>query len=251
MDLCLVRLFVPEICLTDLAPPGWLASDVAHRDLKSANVLFDRGLMPKLCDFAFSKHSEKKAAVTAAPQLPRAGASLDTAVQTARPQPRSGSDGIVLPSPGLRVAPESDQLMGGQPVGTPQWMAPEVLSGEASTTVDLLAADVWSFGVIVWEILNRQHPYAGMSPHAVMWGVVEDGLKPTHEGFRGLSLSTHTSAPPFWTELCDECWAREPSERPTFNDIVKRLASQAQQAKDPPAGTAVVQAAVAAVSSGA
>jgi serine/threonine protein kinase len=34
------------------------ANDVAHRDLKSSNVLYDRDLHVKLCDFAFSKFKE-------------------------------------------------------------------------------------------------------------------------------------------------------------------------------------------------
>lgn len=41
-------------------------------------------------------------------------------------------------------------------VGTPQWLAPEIGEGEVFTK----AADVFSFGVVMWEISTRQLPYA-------------------------------------------------------------------------------------------
>jgi hypothetical protein len=40
--------------------------------------------------------------------------------------------------------------------GSPKWTAPEVLNGETYDT----AADVWSYGVVVWELLTRAVPYA-------------------------------------------------------------------------------------------
>eukprot|EP01047_Picozoa_sp_COSAG01_P016719 COSAG01_NODE_864_length_13055_cov_18.442498_8_plen_180_part_00 len=44
-------------------------------------------------------------------------------------------------------------------VGTPAWMAPEVLCAQPYG----LKADVYSFGVIVWEALARAVPWAGMT----------------------------------------------------------------------------------------
>eukprot|EP00923_Selenidium_pygospionis_P040319 GHVN01069709.1.p1 GENE.GHVN01069709.1~~GHVN01069709.1.p1 ORF type:complete len:1202 (+),score=273.20 GHVN01069709.1:504-3608(+) len=43
-------------------------------------------------------------------------------------------------------------------VGTHHWMAPEVLRGEGFT----MASDVYSFGMILWEMLTREIPYRGM-----------------------------------------------------------------------------------------
>ena len=42
-------------------------------------------------------------------------------------------------------------------VGTPMWMAPEVLMNESFT----FKADVYSFGVIVWELLTGKVPWKG------------------------------------------------------------------------------------------
>jgi serine/threonine protein kinase len=42
-------------------------------------------------------------------------------------------------------------------VGTPHWMAPEILRGEKFRD----GSDVYSFGIIVWEMVNGEIPYMG------------------------------------------------------------------------------------------
>ena len=44
--------------------------------------------------------------------------------------------------------------------GSVHWTAPEVLN--ESGDVDFILADVYSFGIILWELLTRTQPYAGM-----------------------------------------------------------------------------------------
>jgi serine/threonine protein kinase len=44
-------------------------------------------------------------------------------------------------------------------VGTTHWMAPEVLRSEMYTD----AADVYSFGALLWEMLSREIPYRNLS----------------------------------------------------------------------------------------
>lgn len=58
--------------------------------------------------------------------------------------------------------------------GTFAYRAPELLRGEAPGT----EADVYSFGVTLWQMESRRVPYAGQDPHAVVFGVVAYNLRP-------------------------------------------------------------------------
>lgn len=45
----------------------------------------------------------------------------------------------------------------------PEWMAPELLRGEPSNE----KSDIYSFGVILWELVTLQQPWSGLSPAQV------------------------------------------------------------------------------------
>jgi serine/threonine protein kinase len=60
-------------------------------------------------------------------------------------------------------------------VGTPMWMAPEIIMGKKYTE----KADVYAFGIILWEILTRLEPYEEKEPMQIVVEVVNDGLRPT------------------------------------------------------------------------
>eukprot|EP00727_Mastigamoeba_balamuthi_P005677 m51a1_g1729 putative serine threonine kinase (1689) ;mRNA; f:135134-146420 len=62
-------------------------------------------------------------------------------------------------------------------IGTIFWTAPEVLGGADCTT----KSDVYSFAVIVWEIMTREVPYEELNPHTVHLRVVNEGLRPLLE----------------------------------------------------------------------
>jgi len=48
-------------------------------------------------------------------------------------------------------------------VGTPEWMAPELLRNEPFTE----KCDVFSFGVIMWELCTLKRPWDGVKPMQV------------------------------------------------------------------------------------
>ena len=99
-------------------------------------------------------------------------------------------------------------LMTGQ-CGTYQWMAPEVVRGHSYTE----KADVYSFGINLWEIYTRQIPYNQMVPIQAAVAVMNKGLRP--------ELPAHT--PPTYRTLVHECWDQNPNLRPSFDQILVRL----------------------------
>lgn len=91
--------------------------------------------------------------------------------------------------------------------GTVQWMAPEVLGNCKYTE----KADVFSFGVVIWEIFTGQCPYDGMSQIQVALGVLNHDLRPP----------IPRSCPRFFARLIRSCWMREPTLRPSFSELVR------------------------------
>ncbi|AVK76566.1 serine-threonine kinase [Pandoravirus neocaledonia] len=95
--------------------------------------------------------------------------------------------------------------------GTVQWLAPEVL--EDTADVDYMQADVYAFGIVLWEMATRSEPYAGMSPASIAVSVIRDDVRPP----------LPTLAPADYVALVQECWHRDPVMRPAFVDIQRRL----------------------------
>ncbi|KAG2431465.1 hypothetical protein HXX76_009480 [Chlamydomonas incerta] len=88
-------------------------------------------------------------------------------------------------------------------------MAPEVmLAGHVSR-----AADVFAFGITLWEIFTSGHPYRG-TPGALL------GHQTSKEGRRPVfPLGT----PAAFKHLAERCWAPDPAGRPSFNEILDTL----------------------------
>ncbi|WBR14733.1 Ser/thr kinase [Pandoravirus kuranda] len=107
---------------------------------------------------------------------------------------------------------------GAAPIGSVHWMAPEVLN--ESLDIDYAMADVYSFGIILWEVLTRQQPYSGMSPAAVAVAVIRDDARPRIPS--DLNADTQPQA---YVDLIRECWHRDPTVRPTFIEIMTRLSA--------------------------
>lgn len=96
--------------------------------------------------------------------------------------------------------------------GTYRWMAPEVIEHKPYD----YKADVFSFGIALWELLTGELPYAGLTPLQAAVGVVQKSLRPT--------IPKH--AHPRLAELLERCWQHDPTQRPNFSqitDILKQM----------------------------
>ncbi|KAL0013627.1 hypothetical protein SO802_000696 [Lithocarpus litseifolius] len=113
-------------------------------------------------------------------------------------------------------------LISGGVRGTLPWMAPELLNGSSSLVSEKV--DVFSFGIVLWELLTGEEPYADLHYGAIIGGIVSNTLRPP----------VPESCDPDWRSLMEKCWSAEPSERPSFTEIVNELRSMA--AKLPPKG---------------
>ncbi|KAK9285229.1 hypothetical protein L1049_024417 [Liquidambar formosana] len=89
--------------------------------------------------------------------------------------------------------------------GTPEWMAPELIRSEPFTE----KCDIFSLGVIMWELCTLNRPWEGVPPERVVYAVANEGSRlEIPEGPLG--------------RLISDCWA-EPHERPSCEEILSRL----------------------------
>ncbi|PON49795.1 Mitogen-activated protein kinase kinase kinase [Trema orientale] len=110
---------------------------------------------------------------------------------------------------GLSKMKHSTFLSSRSTAGTAEWMAPEVLRNEPSDE----KCDVYSFGVILWELSTMQQPWGGMNPMQVVGAV----------GFQHRRLDIPEDMDPAIADIIRRCWQTDPRLRPTFAEIMAAL----------------------------
>ncbi|XP_054804321.1 serine/threonine/tyrosine-protein kinase HT1-like [Prosopis cineraria] len=93
--------------------------------------------------------------------------------------------------------------------GTFRWMAPEMIKRKSYGR----KVDVYSFGLILWEMVTGTTPYEDMNPVQAAYAVVNKNLRPV----------IPSNCPPAMRELIEQCWSSHPDKRPEFWQIVKVL----------------------------
>lgn len=131
---------------------------IAHRDVKSMNLLLDTNFVVRVSDFGLSRE-------------------------------------FSLTHPMSRV-------------GTVQYVAPEVLLGHAYSH----KCDVWSYGIVCWELLTALVPFNGLSSEEVVRKVALEGLR----------LPPPAQTPHLLLRLMAQCWAT-PAKRPEFAKVLSDL----------------------------
>ncbi len=151
---------------------------IVHRDLKPANIIITLEGRVKVLDFGLAKFLEPE--------------SLDT-------------DQITLTAatpPGLRTE-------AGQILGTPAYMSPEQVNGLAAGP----ASDIFSFGVLLWEMLSGRQAFTGVSNVAIMAQV----LTAQPETLAGIV----DDIPPALAALVESCLSKVPGQRKQSMQEVK------------------------------
>lgn len=142
------------------------AQGVVHRDLKPGNVMLARG-----ADGA---------------EVPKL---IDFGISKVDRRDARDDEGGPLTRDGMLL-------------GTPDYMAPEQARGAQSVDA---RADLWSIGVLLYEMLAGVRPFRGVGPAAVIVAVAME--QPTPLG------SLRPDLPAAWTELVHRCLAKAPADR--------------------------------------
>eukprot|EP01090_Pellita_catalonica_P003160 TRINITY_DN127_c0_g1_i4.p1 TRINITY_DN127_c0_g1~~TRINITY_DN127_c0_g1_i4.p1 ORF type:complete len:345 (-),score=85.01 TRINITY_DN127_c0_g1_i4:176-1210(-) len=93
-------------------------------------------------------------------------------------------------------------------MGTLNWLAPEVLDCKPYSP----ASDVYSFGIILWEIVTRETPFDGMHNFQILSAVA-----------RGQGLQIPDSCDPAFAKLMNNMWLIDPLDRPGMMEVLDTL----------------------------
>mmetsp|Transcript_25594 Transcript_25594/g.36064 ORF Transcript_25594/g.36064 Transcript_25594/m.36064 type:complete len:1059 (-) Transcript_25594:73-3249(-) len=117
---------------------------------------------------------------------------------------------------GMSVADTGQELTA--ETGTYRYMAPEVIRHESYSS----NADVYSFGIVLWQLITREVPFATMTPIQAAYAVAE-GRRP----------EIPASCPEQLRDIISLCWDQDSQKRPSFTYIVMALADYAKMAFNP------------------
>eukprot|EP01015_Nassula_variabilis_P014344 TRINITY_DN2184_c0_g1_i2.p1 TRINITY_DN2184_c0_g1~~TRINITY_DN2184_c0_g1_i2.p1 ORF type:complete len:132 (+),score=32.47 TRINITY_DN2184_c0_g1_i2:64-459(+) len=91
-------------------------------------------------------------------------------------------------------------------IGTPHWMAPEILREEEYDE----KSDVYSYGMILWEMVKGEIPYKNYS----IWQIIAS------VGYDKKQVEIPKAGSPLILEIIRQCLSFERQDRPTFKQIL-------------------------------
>ncbi|KAI3866305.1 hypothetical protein MKW98_007960 [Papaver atlanticum] len=94
-----------------------------------------------------------------------------------------------------------------------RWLAPEIIAGDPESVTETWMSNVYSFGMVVWEMVTGEAAYSSLSPVQAAVGIAACGLRP----------EIPTDCPQTLQSLMTKCWNNCPAKRPQFSEILAIL----------------------------
>ena len=209
-----------------------------HRDLKAENILVSDDWTVKITDFGSARLLNVEpnnewvmlpSSASTSPNRRRTGLGSGSGSGSAggAQSPAAASDDLESEDEDSKLLPVAASMS--VDVGTLMWLAPEVMSSpenSRNTTVYGPSADVYSFGILMFEILSRDMPYLNMDDMGIMMmsrftfkHKVQKGLRPR--------IDTTNGYPGWYCELMEMAWSQDPQARPTFSCIGRQFCDDA------------------------
>lgn len=94
-----------------------------------------------------------------------------------------------------------------------RWLAPEIIAGDPESVDETEMSNVYSFGMVIWEMVSGEAAYAALSPVQAAVEIAACGLRP----------EIPKDCPQFLKSLMIKCWSDCPSKRPQFAEILSSL----------------------------
>ncbi|KAK9820412.1 hypothetical protein WJX72_010037 [[Myrmecia] bisecta] len=110
--------------------------------------------------------------------------------------------------------------------GTLPWIAPEIIKTPNAVTEKV---DVYSFGIVLYELWTGKEPYEGLNYHALLHQMTTSAVavRPTIPGTPEWEGEPLPELAEGYRNLMERCWAESPHARPSFAEIVQELKAMA------------------------
>lgn len=102
----------------------------------------------------------------------------------------------------------------------PRWLAPELFDGARPTK----ACDIFSFGVILWELVEFGIPWGSENPWIIVSKLRSGERLKTQHNPKVCSEDSFQR----YSDLMKECWREDPADRPSIQTVLASL-SEIQQ----------------------
>lgn len=180
---------------------------IVHRDLKADNVMVTPEGEVKVLDFGIARSlSEPEAPppIRHPPPLPEPGEAPPPTASTTFPTRETAT---------FWAGGGGDLTRHGVVVGTLQAMSPEQAAGGAVTE----ASDLYSFGILLQELLTGESAYEGEAEHEIVWNVLRAQTRP----ISGPDLDPDLD--PDLARLIQDLQSLDPRRRPSAAETAERL----------------------------